>query len=197
MKRFGSYLSENINSYNPLVQEQRRQSAMTVGSDLPARPGRGKSAQAQSREPSHGDQLENGFRWTALAMVLGVAGVHVEAPAGAAAPVDAHQTPSAPTLPALRRRTADLEARRRARRDRPPRAKAPARLRAVRTLQKKKAVHGRPTATTGARLMGALIGRAPQGVPQTADRPRRQQCYVPHIARPRSRAQCCTRPMAR
>jgi DHA2 family multidrug resistance protein len=92
MKRFGSYLSEHINPYNPLVQEQLRQSAMTVGSqtfqrDLVAESLLKLKVANQAMVLS----FENGFRWTALAMALGVLLVLLlKRPQGGAAAVDAH-----------------------------------------------------------------------------------------------------------
>jgi DHA2 family multidrug resistance protein len=92
MKRFGSYLSENINVYNPLVQENLSQTAMTVGSQTFQR-----DLVAESLlKLKVGNQamvlsFENGFRWTALAMALGVVLVFLlKRPQGGAAPVDAH-----------------------------------------------------------------------------------------------------------
>jgi DHA2 family multidrug resistance protein len=92
MKRFGSYLGENINVYNPLVQENLSQTAMTVGSqtfqrDLVAESLLKLKVANQAMVLS----FENGFRWTALAMALGVVLVLLlKRPQGGAAPVDAH-----------------------------------------------------------------------------------------------------------
>jgi MFS transporter, DHA2 family, multidrug resistance protein len=92
MKRFGSYLSENITPFNPQVQEQLRQTAMSVGAQTFQRELVGESllklkVQTQAMVLS----FENGFRWTALAMALGVVLVLLlKRPASGAAPVDAH-----------------------------------------------------------------------------------------------------------
>lgn len=93
MKRFGSYLGENINVYNPLVQENLSQTAMTVGSqtfqrDLVAESLLKLKVANQAMVLS----FENGFRWTALAMALGVVLVFLlkRPQQGGAAPVDAH-----------------------------------------------------------------------------------------------------------
>jgi DHA2 family multidrug resistance protein len=92
MKRFGSYLGENINVYNPLVQENLSQTAMTVGSqtfqrDLVAESLLKLKVTNQAMVLS----FENGFRWTALAMALGVVLVFLlKRPQGGSATVDAH-----------------------------------------------------------------------------------------------------------
>jgi DHA2 family multidrug resistance protein len=92
MKRFGSYLSEHINPYNPLVQEQLRQSAMTVGSHTFQRDLVPESLlKLKVANQAMVLSFENGFRWTALAMALGVLLVFLlKRPQGGAAPVDAH-----------------------------------------------------------------------------------------------------------
>jgi DHA2 family multidrug resistance protein len=73
IKRFGSYMSENVNVQNPLVQEQLRQIAGSIGSqtfqrDLVAESILKLKVTTQAMVLS----FENGFRWTALAMSLGV-----------------------------------------------------------------------------------------------------------------------------
>jgi MFS transporter, DHA2 family, multidrug resistance protein len=92
MKRFGSYLSENITAYNPLVQDQLRQTAMTVGSQTFQRELVGESLlKLKVANQAMVLSFENGFRWTALAMALGVLLVFMlKRPQGGGAPVDAH-----------------------------------------------------------------------------------------------------------
>jgi len=73
IKRFGSYLAENVTPYNPLAQEQLRQFAGSVGAQTFQRELVGESllrmkVQTQAMVLS----FENGFRWTALAMGLGL-----------------------------------------------------------------------------------------------------------------------------
>jgi DHA2 family multidrug resistance protein len=93
MKRFGSYLSERVDPYNPLVQEQLRQTANTLGSqtfqrDLVA------EAMLKLKVANQAMVLsfENGFRWTAFAMGLGVLLVLIlkRPKPGVAAAADAH-----------------------------------------------------------------------------------------------------------
>jgi hypothetical protein len=92
MKRFGSYLGENINVYNPLVQEQLSQSALSVGSQTFQRELVAESLlKLKVANQAMVLSFENGFRWTALAMALGVLLVFLlKRPQGAGAPVDAH-----------------------------------------------------------------------------------------------------------
>jgi len=92
MKRFGSYLSENVNVYNPLVQENLSQTAMTVGSQTFQRDLVAESLlELKVANQAMVLSFENGFRWTALAMALGVVLVFLlKRPQGGAAPVDAH-----------------------------------------------------------------------------------------------------------
>jgi DHA2 family multidrug resistance protein len=73
IKRFGSYLSENVTPYNPLAQDQLRQFANNVGAQTFQRDLVGETllrmkVQTQAMVLS----FENGFRWTALAMGLGL-----------------------------------------------------------------------------------------------------------------------------
>jgi DHA2 family multidrug resistance protein len=73
IKRFGSYLSENVTVYNPIAQDQLRQFAGNVGSQTFQRELVGETllrmkVQVQAMVLS----FENGFRWTALAMALGL-----------------------------------------------------------------------------------------------------------------------------
>jgi DHA2 family multidrug resistance protein len=73
MKRFGSYLSENIYASNPLVQERIATLAGSLGSqtaqrDLVAETVLKLRVTTQAMVQS----FENGFRWTALAMSLGL-----------------------------------------------------------------------------------------------------------------------------
>ena len=92
MKRFGAYLSENVHVYNPLVQENLSQTAMTVGSHTFQRELVAESLlKLKVANQAMVLSFENGFRWTALAMALGVLLVFVlKRPQGGAAPVDAH-----------------------------------------------------------------------------------------------------------
>jgi DHA2 family multidrug resistance protein len=73
IKRFGSYLSENVTPYNPIAQDALRQYASNVGSQTFQRDLVGESilrlkVQTQAMILS----FENGFRWTAFAMSLGL-----------------------------------------------------------------------------------------------------------------------------
>jgi DHA2 family multidrug resistance protein len=92
MKRFGSYLSENITPYSAQVQEQLRQTANSVGSQTFQRDLVGESLlKLKVANQAMVLSFENGFRWTALAMALGVLLVLLlKRPQGAAAPADAH-----------------------------------------------------------------------------------------------------------
>ncbi|HVU04423.1 MAG TPA: DHA2 family efflux MFS transporter permease subunit [Polyangiaceae bacterium] len=92
MKRYGSYLSESVNLQNPLVQEQLRQISYGVGSqtfqrDLVAESILKLRVTTQAMVLS----FENGFRWTALVMSLGVVLVLVlRKPSGGAEVSGAH-----------------------------------------------------------------------------------------------------------
>lgn len=73
IKRFGSYLSENVTVYNPLAQDQLQKFANNVGAQTFQKDLVGESllrlkVQTQAMVLS----FENGFRWTALAMGLGL-----------------------------------------------------------------------------------------------------------------------------
>jgi MFS transporter, DHA2 family, multidrug resistance protein len=91
MKRFGSYLSENITPYSTQVQDQLRQSAMTVGAQTFQRELVGESLlKLKVSTQAMVLSFENGFRWTALAMALGVFLVLLLKRQAGAAPTDAH-----------------------------------------------------------------------------------------------------------
>ncbi len=92
MKRFGSYLSENVNPYNPQVQEQLQQAAYSIGSQTFTRELVGESVlKMKVATQAMVLSFEQGFRYTALAMALGLILVLVlKRPAGGPAPVDAH-----------------------------------------------------------------------------------------------------------
>ena len=73
IKRFGSYLSENVTVYNPLVQEQLRNAAGSLGALTYQRDLVGESVlKLKVTTQAMVLSFENGFRWTALAMALGV-----------------------------------------------------------------------------------------------------------------------------
>jgi DHA2 family multidrug resistance protein len=72
IKRFGSYLSEHVTAYDPLVQEQLRATAGSLGAltfqrDLVAESVLKLKVTTQALVLS----FENGFRWTALVMAFG------------------------------------------------------------------------------------------------------------------------------
>ncbi len=91
MKRFGSYLSENITPYSTQVQDQLRQSAMTVGAQTFQRELVGESLlKLKVNTQAMVLSFENGFRRTALAMALGVFLVLLLKRQAGAAPADAH-----------------------------------------------------------------------------------------------------------
>jgi DHA2 family multidrug resistance protein len=92
MKRFGSYLSENVTPYSAQVQEQLHQSAMTVGAHTYQHELVGESLlKLKVTTQAMVLSFENGFRWTAFAMALGVfLIVLLKRPQAAGAPVDAH-----------------------------------------------------------------------------------------------------------
>jgi DHA2 family multidrug resistance protein len=73
IKRFGSYLRENVTPTNPLVQEQLGSISATLGNqtaqkELVAETMLNLRVTTQAMVKS----FENGFRWTALAMALGL-----------------------------------------------------------------------------------------------------------------------------
>lgn len=92
IKRFGSYLSENVYASNPLVQERIQVLAGSLGSqtaqrDLVAETVLKLRVTTQAMVQS----FENGFRWTALAMSLGlVLIVLLKRPASGASVQGAH-----------------------------------------------------------------------------------------------------------
>jgi DHA2 family multidrug resistance protein len=92
MKRFGSYLSENITPYSAQVQEQLRQTASNVGAQTFQRELVGESIlKLKVANQAMVLSFENGFRWTAFAMALGLLLVLVvKRPQGGRAPADAH-----------------------------------------------------------------------------------------------------------
>jgi DHA2 family multidrug resistance protein len=72
IKRFGSYLSENVTIYNPIVQEQLRQSTASVGANTFQRELVGESLlMMKVRTQAMVLSFENGFRWVAFTMALG------------------------------------------------------------------------------------------------------------------------------
>ena len=73
VKRYGSYLSENVNIYEPSVQEQLHQAAGSVGALTFQRDLVGESL-LQSRVTRQAMVLsfENEFRWLVLALALGL-----------------------------------------------------------------------------------------------------------------------------
>jgi len=91
MKRFGSYLAENVHVYNPQVQEQLKQTAGSVGAQTFQRELVGETLlQVKVAKQAMVLSFDNGFRWTAVAMGLGLLLVLLlKRPRGVAA-VDAH-----------------------------------------------------------------------------------------------------------
>ena len=92
IKRYGSYLAEHIDPYSPQVQEQLQQTAATLGSQTYSRD-LAATAMLKLKVTNQAMVLsfENGFRWTAFAMALGMLLVLVlRRPQPSAAPVDAH-----------------------------------------------------------------------------------------------------------
>jgi MFS transporter, DHA2 family, multidrug resistance protein len=94
IKRFSSYLSENITPYSTQVQEQLRQTAYgAIGSQTYQRELVAESIlKLKVTTQAMVLSFENGFRWTAFAMSLGFLLILVlkKPKPGAAAPVDAH-----------------------------------------------------------------------------------------------------------
>jgi hypothetical protein len=92
IKRFSSYLGENVYASNPLVQERIAVLSASLGSqtiqrDLVAESVLKLRVMTQAMVQS----FENGFRWTALAMSLGLVLVLLlEKPASAVAVEGAH-----------------------------------------------------------------------------------------------------------
>jgi DHA2 family multidrug resistance protein len=92
IKRFGSYLSENLTPYSAQVQEQLRQTAYGVGSQTFQRELVGETIlKLKVTTQAMVLSFENGFRWTAFAMSLGLLLVLLlKKPMQAAGPVSAH-----------------------------------------------------------------------------------------------------------
>ncbi|MGC4089280.1 MAG: DHA2 family efflux MFS transporter permease subunit [Polyangiaceae bacterium] len=93
IKRFGSYLGENLSPTNPLLQEQLGALAGSVGTQTAQRDLVAESVLSMRvARQAMVQSFENGFRWTALAMALGlVLLLFVRRPSSAAgAPIDAH-----------------------------------------------------------------------------------------------------------
>jgi DHA2 family multidrug resistance protein len=73
MKRYGSYLSENVNTYNPLAQEQLRQIAGSVGALTYQRELVGESVlRARVTTQAMVLSFANEFRWVVAALAVGV-----------------------------------------------------------------------------------------------------------------------------
>jgi DHA2 family multidrug resistance protein len=92
IKIHGSYLSEAVTPYNPLVQTQLRQLAGSVGAMTYQSELVGESLlAARVRTQAMVLSFESGFRWVALAMALGLVLILLlEKPQGGAAPAGAH-----------------------------------------------------------------------------------------------------------
>jgi MFS transporter, DHA2 family, multidrug resistance protein len=92
IKRYGSYLSENVTPYNPQVQEQLRQLSNNVGSFTFQRLLVGESIlKLKVTTQAMVLSFEHGFRLTAAAMALGfVLVLLLKRPKAALAPLDAH-----------------------------------------------------------------------------------------------------------
>jgi DHA2 family multidrug resistance protein len=92
IKRFGSYLSENVTPYNPQVQDQLRQTANNVGAFTYQKQMVGESILAMKvNTQAMVLSFENGFRWTAFAMSLGfILVLLLKKPKTTAVPLDAH-----------------------------------------------------------------------------------------------------------
>jgi len=74
IKRFGSYLSEHVTAYDPLVMEQLKNGAATLGALTYQRELVGESVlKLKVTTEAMVLSFENGFRYTALAMALGFA----------------------------------------------------------------------------------------------------------------------------
>jgi DHA2 family multidrug resistance protein len=73
IKRFGSYLSENVYISNPLVQERMASLSSSLGSQTVQRELVAESMlKLQTTTQAMVQSFENGFRWTAFAMSLGL-----------------------------------------------------------------------------------------------------------------------------
>jgi DHA2 family multidrug resistance protein len=73
IKRFGSYLGENLYASNPLAQERIAQLSSSLGSQTVQRDLVAESVlKLQVTTQAMVQSFENGFRWTALAMSLGL-----------------------------------------------------------------------------------------------------------------------------
>jgi DHA2 family multidrug resistance protein len=92
IKRYGSYLSENVTPYNSQVQEQLHQLSNNVGSFTYQRQLVGESMlKLKVNTQAMVLSFENGFRWTAFAMALGFILVLIlKKPKSTAVPLDAH-----------------------------------------------------------------------------------------------------------
>jgi DHA2 family multidrug resistance protein len=92
IKRFGSYLSESLTPYSAQVQEQLRQTAYSVGSQTYQRELVGETIlKLKVTMQAMVLSFENGFRWTAFAMSLGLILILVlKKPTPDAGPVSAH-----------------------------------------------------------------------------------------------------------
>jgi MFS transporter, DHA2 family, multidrug resistance protein len=92
IKRFGSYLGENLYASNPLAQERIAQLSSSIGSQTVQRDLVAESVlKLQVTTQAMVQSFENGFRWTALAMSLGLVLVLLlERPQSAVAVEGAH-----------------------------------------------------------------------------------------------------------
>jgi hypothetical protein len=92
IKRYGSYLSENVTPYNNQVQEELRQLSNNVGAFTYQRQLVGESIlKLKVNTQAMVLSFENGFRWTAFAMALGFILVLIlKKPKSSAVPLDAH-----------------------------------------------------------------------------------------------------------
>jgi len=92
MKRFGSYLGENLYASNPLVQERIAALSGSLGSQTLQRDLVAESVlKLRVTTQAMVQSFENGFRWTALAMSLGLVLIlFLKRPASAVAVEGAH-----------------------------------------------------------------------------------------------------------
>lgn len=92
IKRFGSYLGENLSPTNPILQEQMSALAGSVGTQTAQRDLVAESVlSARVMRQAMVQSFENGFRWTAFAMSLGlVLLVFLRRPRSQAAVAGAH-----------------------------------------------------------------------------------------------------------
>ncbi|MES1188653.1 MAG: DHA2 family efflux MFS transporter permease subunit [Myxococcales bacterium] len=92
MKRFGSYLGENLYASNPLVQERIATLSASLGSQTLQRDLVAESVlKLRVTTQAMVQSFENGFRWTALAMSLGLVLIlFLKRPASAVAVEGAH-----------------------------------------------------------------------------------------------------------